>query len=238
MHELPPREKPVLVADVGVATPAVVSWLRAGGRSAETVPVEPADAPQPGRLWQPNSWLAEVLPQLAAGNALDFGCGAGREAVAMAATGWTVTAIDRLDDALDKARDLERRTLGESRIEWQCADVEASDYAPAGPVDLIASFAYLHRPLLQAAADWLAPGGHLVVETFTTVHRERFGKPRTPRFVLEPGELPQLAHRLEIVHHSEDWREDGRHTARLLARKGIAQLRRGDRVPIRKRTAQ
>jgi len=219
LHELPPRPARVLVADTGVDAASAVAWLCAGGRSAEAAPCSFAAAPEPGRLWQPNAWLEELLPRLEPGFAVDLGCGSGREAVALAAAGWRVSAIDRLDDALDKARDLERRTLGEPRIEWVCRDLESGDFALAPVVDLLTSFAYLHRPLLEAAPFWLAPGGSLVVETFTSIHRERHGKPRNERFVLAPGELATLAGELKVLHHSEGWREDGRHTARLWAHK-------------------
>lgn len=220
MHELPPRHVPLQVASVGEATVAALAWLTAGGRDAS--PISCAAGPGlPGRLWRPNAWLEEASPSLPPGRAVDLGCGSGREAVALAAGGWRVKGIDRLEDALTKARNLEMRTLGCSRIVWVCADMEAEGFALDTPVDLILSFAYLHRPLFSRAAEWLAPGGHLLVETFTTVHRERFGKPRTPRFVLEPGELVSLAQGLEVLHHSEEWREDGRHTARLLAGKSV-----------------
>lgn len=220
MHELPPRGTTVQVAETGAATQQALKWLRTGGRDAEAVACEHGPA-EPGRLWRPNAWLEEVLPSIPPGRAIDFGCGSGREAVALAAYGWEVTALDRLEDALEKARELEIRTLGDPTIAWTCADIEAPGYEPPGVADLICSFAYLHRPLLQAAPQRLAPGGHLVVETFTTIHRERFGKPRTARFVLEPGELLLLCADLELVHHSEAWREDGRHTARLSARKSV-----------------
>ena len=220
MHELPPRHVPLQVADVGEATVAALAWLDTGGRGASVIRCAPGTS-LPGRLWRPNAWLEEASPGIPTGSAVDFGCGSGREAVALAAGGWQVTGIDRLEDALAKARDLEVRTLGRSSIAWVCADTEAEGFAPDAPIDLILSFAYLHRPLLSGATKWLAPGGHLLVETFTTVHRERFGKPRTPRFVLEPGELVSVAQGLEVLHHSEEWREDGRHTARLLAGKSV-----------------
>ena len=51
------------------------------------------------------------------------------------------------------------------------------------------------------------------------VHREHFGKPSRERLVLAEGELLGLAEGLEIKGYSEGWRENGRHTARLVARR-------------------
>ena len=47
-------------------------------------------------LWtaQPNRWLVEEVAGLPAGRALDLGAGEGRNAVWLAAGGWTVTAVD------------------------------------------------------------------------------------------------------------------------------------------------
>ena len=45
---------------------------------------------------------------------------------------------------------------------------------------------YLHRPLLPAIAQALAPGGVLIYETFA-LGNERFGRPRNPDFLLRPA---------------------------------------------------
>jgi hypothetical protein len=47
---------------------------------------------------------------------------------------------------------------------------------------------YLWRPLLGALVAAVAPGGALIYETFARGN-ERFGHPRNPDFLLEPGEL-------------------------------------------------
>lgn len=235
LHELPARHEIVRVADVGSEAKEVVAWLRDGGRCAELAGSLEHGPAAPGRLWRPNAFLEEVLPRLGTpGRAVDLGCGAGREAVLLAASGWNVTAIDRLPDALARGRDLELRTCGASSVRWVCADLEAERGSvdvprvheggrggppPMGEAELVVSFFYLHRPSARAAAAALSPGGSVVFETFTELHRQRFGKPRTASFVLAPGELPTLAPGLEVVVFDEGWRADGRHTARLWARR-------------------
>ena len=48
--------------------------------------------------------LAEGPDALASGNALDIGCGGGRDAIYLAGQGWTVTGVDVVPRALDLAR--------------------------------------------------------------------------------------------------------------------------------------
>ena len=50
---------------------------------------------------------------------------------------------------------------------------------------------YLHRPLMPALLDAIAPGGVLLYETFMEGN-ERFGKPNQPEFLLKDGELLEL----------------------------------------------
>jgi SAM-dependent methyltransferase len=65
--------------------------------------------------------------------AIDLGCGSGREAVYLAAQGWQVVAVDRLPEALQRGRDLQRRYAPDSPpIQWVCADLERSDWQPDG----------------------------------------------------------------------------------------------------------
>ncbi len=42
-----------------------------------------------------------------------------------------------------------------------------------------------------------------------------------PAHLLEDGELPALVSGLEVVSSSEGWMEEGRHEARLVARKAV-----------------
>jgi tellurite methyltransferase len=151
--------------------------------------------------------------------ALDLGCGSGREAVYLAAGGWQVVAVDRLPEALQRGRDLQRRYAPESLpIHWVCADLEKSDWQPDGKFDCVLLFYFYARGLITRACAWLKPGGALLVEAFTETHRARFGKPAADRRVVQSGELPSLLpDGMRVVAYSEGWRANGRHTARLWA---------------------
>jgi tellurite methyltransferase len=160
-----------------------------------------------------------VLPELRPGRALDLACGSGRDAVFMAACGWSVTGVDVLPDALDRARDLARRcATAIEPIDWRQVDLEQGGEPPMPEscFDLIVGFRYLYRPLFAHFAAWLKPGGSVVYETFTTLHRERHGRPASDDHVLQPGELPGLLSGFEIRHFSEAWRGTA-HTARIWA---------------------
>jgi tellurite methyltransferase len=217
IHELPPRHATVRLA--GPDTERTAEFLRSGGRNVELAEDwEFGSGPQ-CRLWEPNAFLWDVASQLPPGRALDLACGSGRDAVALAGLGWQVTAIDHLEDAIDRGRDLARRYLppdGAARITWLRWDLESAPLDLTDHYDLISMFWYLNRQLIAQGEDLLAPEGNLVVETFTSVHRERFGKPRTEAFVLQPGELRFLARHLAIGSYDESWHAD-RHSARLWA---------------------
>ncbi|GEM_PF-622684 len=153
------------------------------------------------------------------GDALDLGCGSGREAVYLADMGWQVVAVDRLPEALERGRDLQRRYAPNSPpIQWICADLEKSDWRPEGQFDLITLFYFYSRELIQRACAWLEPNGSLLVEAFTMEHRARYGKPASDLRVARPGELLGLMPAtMRVNHYSEAWRANGRHTARLWA---------------------
>src|SRR5207237_486625 len=96
-------------------------------------------------------------------------------------------------------------------------DLEAGSL-PAGPGEMILCFHYLHRPLFASFAAALAPGGVLVAVQPTKTNLERHPRPG-PAFLLDPGELPRLVAPLAIDRHDEGWLEEGRHEARVVARR-------------------
>lgn len=121
------------------------------------------------RVWsgRVNGRLAEVVPQLTGGRALDLGCGEGADAIWLAEQGWNVVAVDVSTTALARAEaDAAERGLAE-RIEFQQHDLTQS--LPDGPFDLV-SAQFLHSKIemdraaiLRRAAALVAPGGTLLV---------------------------------------------------------------------------
>lgn len=96
MHELPPPS--VLLYVAGEGAQDVADQLRRRGRLAEVKDNDPetredlASRPR-WRLWKPDPWVEHII---GVGSALDVGCGSGRDAVALASSGWQVVAADPL----------------------------------------------------------------------------------------------------------------------------------------------
>jgi hypothetical protein len=86
--------------------------------------------------------------------------------------------------------------------------------------DVIVVVHYLHRPLFPALIDALAPGGLLIYETFTRAQAAR-GKPTSPSFLLEPGELVELVRPLEVLE-SREGDYEGRMVASVIGRRPAA----------------
>ena len=189
-----------------------------GGLSVWTGPREfGPDAPA---VSGPSSWLLECADLLPArrGRALDVACGRGRHALLLAGAGFEVHAVDR-DDAALASLDATARRLGlpvtVERLDLETGEAQLGQAAYA----LVTVFHYLHRPLLPAIVDAMAPEALLLYETFT-VDQAALGHPKNPAFLLEHGELRRLVTPLEVVRE-RDGVHEGRHVA------GIAAVKHG-----------
>lgn len=79
------------------------------------------------------------------------------------------------------------------------ADIENGPWPFAGrQFDALVVTNYLWRPLIPTLLGSLAPGGVLIYETFTQGN-ETVGKPSRPDFLLRPGELLEMCHKLRVV---------------------------------------
>ncbi len=170
----------------------------------------------------PSSWLVthrEAVLSADGRRALDVACGDGRNAAYLAELGFEVHAVDVSDVAIDAVRATAAdRGLA---IDASQSDLEA-DGLPEGPYDVIVQINYLQRDLLASLARTLAPGGVLIVETFTRADREELGNGVGSRYLLEPGELPTLFPGLEVIDSREavvQHRTRSRAVASLVARR-------------------
>jgi tellurite methyltransferase len=150
----------------------------------------------------PTALLAEWLPRLPRGRALDVACGAGRNALYLAANGYSVTALDISRVALDRGR----RAAAERglAVEWLCADLdEDPEHAlPVGAFDLIVWVRYVHSTLMPHLVARLAVGGALVCEQHFATGAAVAG-PRSAEFRLPPGALRRSAQGLRVAHAYE-----------------------------------
>ncbi|MET0679807.1 MAG: class I SAM-dependent methyltransferase [Burkholderiales bacterium] len=150
--------------------------------------------PDPHELQTPSQWVVRWGALVCPGGAvLDVASGRGRHARHLAAQGYRVTAVDRDAAALAAVAGL----AGVLTFE---ADLEGAPWPfTAGAFDGVVVANYLHRPLFDALAASLAPGGLLIYETFMQGN-ERYGKPSNPDFLLRPYELADAWRgRLEVV---------------------------------------
>lgn len=160
----------------------------------------------------PSPLVVEVADLARPGRALDLACGAGRNALYLAACGWQVVAVDSSPAAVRIVA--ERAAAAGLRIDGRIADLEAGEFAiePEG-YDLICDFFYLQRDLFPKIREGVRPGGLLAAEIHV-----RDDQPH--RFVLEPGELRREFEGWKIVYYSEAVRAGGtRPSAAILARR-------------------
>jgi len=173
----------------------------------------------------PSPLVAAHLDALRAGAGLgpvvDFACGRGRNALAIAGHGIPVLGIDRSAEFLaELCAAAHARALPVRAVR---ADLESAPALPLaeGRCGALVVCRYLHRPLARGLEALLAPGGWLLYETFTLHQRELGYGPENPDFLLIPGELPTLFPGLEVALYWEGTSDEPRPAAvaRLAARK-------------------
>jgi len=152
----------------------------------------------------PSAVLEQWIGRLPPGRALDLACGAGRNALYLAAHGFTVDAVDISGEALAIARASAQRTG--LRVNWIEHDLDeplalTADYA------LILVVRYMNLPLIRELTPRLAPGGYLVCEQHLVTAAEVVG-PSDPAFRVKPGELEQLAEGLRVHFFEETLTRD------------------------------
>ena len=141
---------------------------------------------------EPNRFLAEEATALGPGQALDLGCGEGRNALWLAERGWRVTGVDFSAVAIDRAR-----SLGTERgvdVDWVEADVV--DWEPPPEAFELVIVLYLHLPadqrrrVLRHAREALAPGATLLVVGHDSTNlTDGYGGPQDPAVLYGPEDL-------------------------------------------------
>jgi len=149
---------------------------------------------------EPDSWLQRIEPLLPRGKVLDIACGRGRNALYLAQRGFSVTAVDLSEEALDQLRkEAVNRGLA---IQTRLQDLESAVDLPDGPFDTVLCFFYLQRSLLPALRAAVRPGGVAVVRTFSRAG-DFPGEIRVPEFALDAGELLWFFDGWDILLHEE-----------------------------------
>lgn len=151
----------------------------------------------------PTKLLEERLAELPRGRALDVACGAGRNALYLAAAGYEVDAVDISSVGLERARaQASAQKLAVRFIEADLDEGLEAALGPTGAYDLIVMVRYVDMPLVAELAGRLRSGGHLLVEQHLRTAREVAG-PQNPAYRLRANELLHAAAALRIVFYRE-----------------------------------
>ena len=156
----------------------------------ETDDRERWDAKHRGKLGRlesaPDAFVIAGLEELGPGagrRALDLAAGSGRHALELARRGWRTSAWDVSAVGLELLQ--ERARAGGLSVQVECLDVLPLRSARE-PFELILCSDFLDRELWQSLAQWLVPGGHALLATFSL---DWPGARPPERFRLGPGEL-------------------------------------------------
>ena len=138
---------------------------------------------------EPNQFVAAELADLPPGTAVDLAAGEGRNAIWLASQGWSATAVDFSQVALDKGA----RLAGDLDVTWVRAD--ATTWQPPAPVDLVV-MAYFQVPsedrrrAVRGAATMLAPGGTLLLVAHDSTNlAEGTGGPQDPAVLMSAEDV-------------------------------------------------
>lgn len=167
----------------------------------------------------PSAFLASWIERIPLGRALDVACGAGRNALYLAAQGFEVDAVDISGEALERARDTAQGL--DVCVNWLQHDLD-EPLTLDGSYQLILIFRYVNLPLVRRLTANLAPGGYLVCEQHLVTEADVVG-PTNPSYRVKSGDLRGVAQPLHIHHFEEALvaDPDGRTAAlaRLVAQK-------------------
>jgi tellurite methyltransferase len=172
--------------------------------------------------------LQDWIGRLPRGRALDVACGAGRNALFLAANGFEVDAVDISGEALSRARAVAEKS--NLQVNWIEHDLDEPRQWDAGYA-LVLIMRYVNLPLARQLVSKLAPGGFLVCEQHLVTDADVIG-PGGSAFRVKPGQLRKLAQGLRIHQLEETLIEDPDQrpaaVARLVASRAVAGSRAGE----------
>ncbi len=170
------------------------------------------------QLREPSALLAELLPTLPGGKALDLACGEGRNAFFLARSGYVVDAIDSSQVVIER----DKVVVDEEGVAVNFIHADLEGYTiPPSTYDLIINFYYLQRSLIPSIKTALKRGGIVLFETYT-VEQVEMGPQRNRAYLLQPNELLKMFGDLHILFYREGViEEDGKKAIASLAAKRL-----------------
>lgn len=155
----------------------------------------------------PTELLADWVPQVKHGRALDVACGAGRNSLFLAARGFVVDGVDISRAGLERAQ--KRAEAQGVEVHWIEADLEADAafVLPPGPYDLIVMVRYVNPSLYPLLLERLAGNGIFLCEEHLESDEDVTG-PKNPTYRLARNELRRSVTAVakrgdEVLYHHE-----------------------------------
>jgi SAM-dependent methyltransferase len=158
-----------------------------------------------GKEDAPTALVVEATTKLRPGIAIDLACGAGRNALYLAEHGWSVTAIDGSQTAIEL---LQRRAAARGlKVQAVAADLTSEGFQmPSDEFDLILIAYYLQRDLFPIVKRAVRPGGLILAIVHTPEAGENWSEKRAA-----PGELRSNFTGWKILHDYEGPSRDPAH---------------------------
>lgn len=158
-----------------------------------------------GKEDAPTALIVEAAAKLRPGTAIDLASGAGRNALYLSEKGWSVTAIDGSQTAIDLVR--QRAAARGIHVQAVVADLTSDSFEiPPDAFDLILIAYYLQRNLFPLVKRAIRPGGLILAIAHTPEPGENWSEKRAA-----PGELRSLFASWMILHDYEGPSRDPAH---------------------------
>jgi SAM-dependent methyltransferase len=145
----------------------------------------------------PNLFVADRLRHAEPGRGLDLAAGEGRNAVWLASLGWSMTAVDFSEVAI------ERGSAESGDVEFVLADV--LEWEPEGRFDLVLiAYLQIEQPafekVIRRASVWLEPEGELFLIGHDTSNLEHgWGGPQYPEMLWDLGSILDWIDGLSVI---------------------------------------
>ncbi|AUD79819.1 tellurite resistance methyltransferase TehB [Kangiella profundi] len=183
--------------------------------------------PNSRRLWRASPLLEnyiELIEQHLPGTdplAFDIGCGSGRDSIFLGLHGFQVLAIDRNPMAMERISNfIERWQVDVTPIKLNCEEEydQLIQLIHLQKPSLVLQCRYLHRPLLDLYHQHLPAGSMVAIHTFMK-DAAKYGSPKKPAFLLQPGELAEKFADWDILLDQIHVLRDKRPLSLFIARK-------------------
>lgn len=151
------------------------------------------------RLWSagPNLFVADRLASASPGVGLDLASGEGRNSIWLAERGWSMTAVDFSEVAVERGRRVS------TAVEFVVADVLSWEADRSFDLVLLAYLQLVEsdlRLVVERSIEWLKPGGEIFLIGHDRSNIEKgYGGPQVPEILWDVEAIVSWLDDLEVV---------------------------------------